>query len=261
MATVSAAVAETFRFGDGPRLTLSAACAGGLQAVARAVLMIRAGEADRVLVVAAEASVHPMFIASFGRLGVLVPPGELCRPFDLDRRGFLMSEAAAAVCIEARRSPGSAGTHVTVDGAALGGDASHLTGVDPRGATLRRLVAGVTPDHGFDLVQGHGTGTVLNDAAELAAMSAGLPDGGAAATLYSHKAGLGHSLGASGMVSVVLNCLAHQRGEVPPNVNTRRPMPTPMRLCNSIVRRPIRTSLACAAGFGGGVAVIALNTH
>jgi 3-oxoacyl-[acyl-carrier-protein] synthase II len=90
LADIAAALA-----GRGPKLTVSAACASGLLALGRAVMMIRAGEARRVLVVAAEASVHPLFLGSFKRLGVLPREGVGCRPFDETRDGFLMSEAAA----------------------------------------------------------------------------------------------------------------------------------------------------------------------
>ena len=218
MAGVAAAVADELRLGDGPRLTFSAACAGGLQGLVRAALLLRSGEATRVLVVAAEASVHDLFLASFRRLGVLPPPGELCRPFDERRSGFLMSEAAAAVCLE--NSCDDVSRLATMNYFATGGDATSLTGVD--GRTLRHLLAAVVPSWGVQLVHAHGTGTVLNDAAELAALHAELPDGGAGCLLYSHKAALGHSLGASGLVSAVLNVLAHQWGEIPPNVNTMK---------------------------------------
>ncbi len=255
MSTVAAAVSEQLGLGSGPRLTVSAACAGGLQALIRACLLLCAGEADRVLVVAAEASVHPMFLASFGRLGVLPRVGETCRPFDLDRRGFFMSEAAAAVCLERPPAVG-----VAVGPFGLGGDASHLTGSDPTGQTLRRLIAHTTAGLAVDLVHAHGTGTVLNDAAELAALNAGLPNGGDGSALYSHKAAVGHTLGASGLVAVVLSVLAHRSCVVPPNVNTRRPMPTALRLSTAAEPRPIRRSLVTAAGFGGGVAAVRLDT-
>ena len=255
MAGIGTAVADELRLGPGPRLTISAACAGGLQALVRAALLIRSGETDRVLVVGAEASVHPMFLASFDRLGVLPPPGQVCRPYDVDRQGFLMSEAAAAVCLEAGPPNGC----VCLDRFGLAADASHLTGVDRDGVTLRRLLASVG-DRPFDLVHGHGTGTEMNDAAEVAALTAGLPGGGAGATLFSHKAALGHSLGASGLLSVAINVLCHRHATVPPNVNTRWPMSTVMTLSMATERRPVRHSLACAAGFGGGVAVTTFVT-
>ena len=257
--TLTVAVAATLQLTDGPRLTLSAACAGGLQALVRGALLIASGEADRVLVVAAEASVHPLFIGSFDRLGVLPPPGQPCRPFDVDRQGFLMSEAAAAVCLERDPSPTTDLPPVVINRFALGADASHLTGIDRDGTTLRRLVSAVANSQGFDLVHAHGTATELNDAAELRAFATGLPTGGAGGTLYSHKAGLGHTLGASGLVSIVLNVLAHRDGRVPPNVNTRWPLATSLELTSSPVIRPVRRSLACAAGFGGGVAAVSLR--
>src|SRR4051794_19112283 len=100
LADVASRVADALHL-RGPRLTVSAACASGLHALSRGALMIQSGEARQVLVVAAEASVHPLFLGSFQRLGVLAKPGEGCRPFDRNRTGFYMSEAAASVLLEA----------------------------------------------------------------------------------------------------------------------------------------------------------------
>src|SRR3954462_9992691 len=66
--------ARELRMGCGPRVTYSAACASSLQALIRASIMLRSGEADRALVIGAEASLHPLFVQCFQRLGVL--PGE-----------------------------------------------------------------------------------------------------------------------------------------------------------------------------------------
>src|SRR5439155_11315656 len=107
----------------------------------------------RGLVVASEASVHPLFLGSFKRLGVLPSPEIGCRPFDETRDGFLMSEAAAAVCLEAAPecdvrtgaverglSSGSSQTRVAIDRFAFGADATHLTGSDPAGRVLTHLI-------------------------------------------------------------------------------------------------------------------------
>ncbi len=257
MGSLSGDIAAALRAGEGPRLTLSAACAGGLQALIRGALLILNGEAERVLVVAAEASVHPLFLASFRRLGVLPPPGELCRPFDVHRRGFLMSEAAAAICLE---SPTLTGPRLAaVDRFATGADAVSLTGSDPEAEALGRLIAAVSTDCPFDLVHAHGTATGLNDAAELTAFARHLSNGGAGTSLYSHKAALGHTLGASGLVSAVLNVMAHTSSQIPPNVNTRSPMPTALGLPRVVERRRITHSLACAAGFGGGISAVSFS--
>jgi 3-oxoacyl-[acyl-carrier-protein] synthase II len=255
---VADAVAQSLRLPAGPRLTLSAACASGLHALIRGSLLIRAGEADRVLVVAAEASVHPLFVGSFKRLGVLPPEGFGCRPFDRDRAGFLMSEAAAAVCLEAGETSRAVGR---VERFAMGGDATHLTGVDPEGRTLRYLLRHVLDGRGVDLVHGHGTGTPLNDPIEIAAVEDMLPYSSNQTFQYSHKGAIGHSLGAAGLVSVVLSCEMARRRTVLPNVQTRNPLPTRrVVLSQTPTSARIRRSVAIAAGFGGPMAVVSIET-
>jgi 3-oxoacyl-[acyl-carrier-protein] synthase II len=262
LAEVCDAVSRAIGAGGGPRLTLSAACASGLHAICRAWMMIRSREVERVIVVAAESSLNPLFLSSFRRLGVLPKDGVGCRPFDETRDGFLMSEAAAALCLEAREmSPqvdGDAHGEVFVDRFALGGDATHLTGADPRGRLLRHLIGRVVGTGPIDLVHAHGTGTLANDPVELAAIDElvrGEPN------VFSHKAALGHSLGAAGLVSVVLNCIAHARGLVPPNVRTTQALRADhVRISRDAVRREVRRSIAIAAGFGGPTALVGLTS-
>lgn len=261
--------------GRGPRLTVSAACASGLHALIRGAMMIRSGEARQALVVAAEASVHPLFLGSFQRLGVLARPGEGCRPFDRNRTGFYMSEAGAAVLLEAvepdgsvlsqdapERKPRRQQAPVYLENFALGGDATHLTGGDPDARVLKHLLRRVIDGRPVDLVHAHGTGTQMNDASELAAIDATVIDQSDPPVVYSHKAALGHSLGASGLLSVVINCMAHTAGEIPPNVRTTHPLPTRrVVIPRAATRRPVRRSVAIAAGFGGPVAVVSLVSH
>lgn len=274
---IGAALARQFSL-RGPRLTVSAACASGLHALIRAAMLIQSGEARQALVVAAEASVHPLFLGSFQRLGVLAKGGAGCRPFDRRRDGFVMSEAAAAVLLEATEvdqdddrdtkessRPAGRGSAIPapiyVDRFALAGDATHLTGGDPDARTLCHVLRRVIDGRPVDLVHAHGTGTPVNDASELAAIESAVVCSGSdnPPALYSHKGALGHSLGATGLVSVVLNCQAHATGTVPPNVQTRDPLPmTRVTLSRDPVRRPIRRSVAVAAGFGGAVAAVSL---
>jgi 3-oxoacyl-[acyl-carrier-protein] synthase II len=262
-------------------------------------MAVAGGEVRRAIVVAAEASVHPMFIASFQRLGVLAPPGEGCRPFDRDRAGFVMTEAAAAVCLE--RSDDGGRALVRVNRFALGGDGMHITAGDATGTNLRRLLKIVLAGQSVDLIHAHGTGTVLNDPVEIAAMEsvlANLGEKNAVAAdghrfvrepgrprpgpqsgytgpprdsvsengsdrpfIYSHKGALGHSLGASGLISIVLNCRAHQADQFPGNVRTGDPLPMDrMQIHQQPVAAPIRRSIAIATGFGGPTAVVGLES-
>jgi 3-oxoacyl-[acyl-carrier-protein] synthase II len=246
-------LARSFHFAGGPRLTISAACSSGLHALLRAAMALERGEARRALVVAVEASVHPLFISSFKRLGVLAPQGHGCRPFDYQRRGFVISEAAAAVCLESSDHPVGRPI-VRIDAWAVGGDGTHLTGGDPAGKALRHLLQRVARP-GLDLVHAHATGTIVNDPVELAAIET--IAGPSRPILYSHKGALGHSLGAAGLVSAVLNCMSHSHGVIPPNIRSTRPLPmADLRFSPDAIHHPIKRSLALAAGFGGPLAVV-----
>ena len=259
MGRVADQLAQQIGLGSGARLTLCGACASGLQALVRGLLMIRASDAKRVLVVASESSVHPLFLGSFRRLGVLPRDGRGCRPFDRSRDGFIMSEAAAAVCLE-QVAPATAppGAVLVADGA-IAGDAAHITGADPRGRALRRLLARVVGEAPVALFHAHGTGTD-NDPTELAAIESVVQQGGGVPLVYSHKGALGHSLGASGLVSVVINAMAHRTGVVPPNVQTAEPIAhRRVSFLTGGGTMPIDRSIAMAQGFGGAMAVVALG--
>lgn len=254
-------LADHFGFSTGPRRTLSAACASGLHALIFGAMLIRSGQVSRCLVVGAESSLHPMFVESFRRLGVLAKPSEGCRPFDRDRNGFVMSEAAAAVTIEAATSAGSrSGVYAMIDRFALAGDATHLTGSDPTGRTLSRVLANVINDCPIDVIHAHATGTILHDPVELAAIATNLIQHDAEPLIYSHKGALGHSLGAAGMISVVINCLIHRHGIVPGNVRTQTPLPIRgARIDANPVAGNFRRSIVTACGFGGTIAAVAMS--
>jgi 3-oxoacyl-[acyl-carrier-protein] synthase II len=255
LAELGAQLALEIGFGAGPRATLSGACASGIHALVHAILLMRSGAARRALVVAAEASVHPLFVGSFKRLGVLPAEGTGCRPFDESRGGFLVSEAAAALCVEIE--PAERTGRILIDRFSLGADATHLTAPDPRGRALKHILSRVIDSRPIDLVHAHATGTALADPVELAAIESVV--GESRPNVWSHKGALGHSLGAAGLVSVVLNCMSHATGIVPPNVQTRRPIPASrVRISNEPVHRPIRRSVAIASGFGGAMGAVSL---
>ncbi len=256
-------LADKFGFSTGPRRTLSAACASGLHALIFGAMLIRSGQVSRCLVVGAESSLHPMFIESFRRLGVLAKPGEGCRPFDQNRGGFVMSEAAAALTMEAADETSArsrSGAYAMIDRFALAGDATHLTGSDPAGRTLHRVLANVINSRPVNLIHAHATGTILHDPVELAAIEDNLVPCDSEPLIYSHKGPLGHSLGAAGMISVVVNCLIHRHGIVPGNVRTQAPLPIRgARIDANPVAGNFRRSIVTACGFGGTIAAVALS--
>jgi 3-oxoacyl-[acyl-carrier-protein] synthase II len=262
IAQMDGELSSRLKFGGGPRMTISSACSSGLHALIRAVMAIASGEIRRALVVGVEASVHPLFVSSFRRLGVLAPEGHGCRPFDCERRGFVISEAAAAICLESAEAAAGRAM-VRVDRWAAGSDGTHLTGGDPAGKALTKLLQRVAGSD-CDLVHAHATGTVVNDPVELAAIAAAGESRACLHShclnshcLYSHKGALGHSLGAAGMVSAVLNCLSHLHGRVPGNIRSTRPLRMDgMRFSTEAIKADIHRSAAVAAGFGGPLAAV-----
>lgn len=244
------------------RLTYSAACASSLHALAKAVMMLRAGEISKAMVVAAESSLHPLFQGCFNNLGVSPAFGEPCRPFDQHRTGFHITQAAAAICLE---HPATSDPRISpiasIDHIALAGDAHHLTTSDPNGQTLRHLLNDAMTHDVPDLIHAHATGTRANDAIELSAIESVLPDAASPPILYSHKAALGHSLGASGLISLVLNCLIHRHSTIPGNICSTHPLLTSKTiLSQKPIHRPITRSLAISSGFGGATAIVALRS-
>jgi 3-oxoacyl-(acyl-carrier-protein) synthase len=97
---------------------------------------------------------------------------------------------------------------------------------------------------------------VQNDELELRAIEESV--GGAKPALYSHKGALGHSLGAAGLVSVVINRMCHKNGVVPPLVATEPIASSAVNLFSRPHKTQIHRSLAIAAGFGGAMGVVSL---
>jgi 3-oxoacyl-[acyl-carrier-protein] synthase II len=115
---------------------------------------------------------------------------------------------------------------------------------------LARMLEG-----GCDLVHAHATGTAVSDPVELSAIVAA----GHRGYVYSHKAALGHSLGAAGMVAAVINCISHRKSIIPGNVRTTYPLAAGELV---ISRTPtfarVERSVVLAAGFGGPLGAVRL---
>ncbi|NNJ25973.1 hypothetical protein LzC2_20520 [Planctomycetes bacterium LzC2] len=247
----------------GPRITPVAACATGVVAVIRGVELIQRGLCDRVVCGAADASLHPLVLASFARLGVLAKPGgdpaTCVRPFDVGRNGFAIGEGAAAFVLERADlvSPGT--SYATMTGSAIASAAVKLTDVDSTGDPVRRVLrectAGVPPD----LLGLHGTATRANDPAEAAGVRTAFQNGAAIAA-FASKGATGHQLGAAGAMELAFTLLALRDGIVPPTVNLRQQDPAcGLNLSPDVRRASLQTAAKVSLGFGGTVAGVALR--
>ena len=206
----------------GPAFTISSACASSAHALGEAMHMIRAGRVDVAVVGGAEACLNRGSWTGWQSLGVLAP--DSCRPFSMDRQGMVLGEGAAMLVLEsedharARRAKPLG----RLAGYGASSDAGQMTApdADSMAAALRSAHddAGVALD-GPLLVSAHGTGTVLNDKTETAALRAVYGDWLDRHRVIATKSAHGHMIGAAGAMEFVLGMRALNEGFAPPILN------------------------------------------
>jgi 3-oxoacyl-[acyl-carrier-protein] synthase II len=258
------AVARHFLL-EGPVETVSSACASGGLALEQALRALRTGEVDVALAGGADA----LCITTYSGFNALRAVDEQpCRPFRQERAGMSLGEGAAVLVLESLEHARARGAQPLAEllGAGSSCDAHHMTAPHAQGigaalAIERALAdAGIGPDD-VDLVNSHGTGTPVNDVAELAALQRVFGERVAQLPLEATKAILGHLLGAAGAieaVAVVLGLLAQEQRPTP----AAGPM-DPALQAGLIFDAPrplpgLRTALSASLGFGGANAAVIL---
>lgn len=252
----------------GPSLCPVAACATGLVSLIRGADLVRSGECDVVLAGSSDASLVPIVLGSFQRLGVMArgfeTPAQACRPFDAERSGFVIGEGAAVFVLESLDRAVARGANVLAEFVAAGmaSDPSGMTQMDPDGVSLSRLIRDVLqrsntkPDE-IDAINFHGTATRANDVAETRAVRAAFGASADRLVGSSQKGAIGHLLGAAGSVESAFAVLSLRDQIVPPTINLQ----TADRDCDldyaANESRPaaLRNVLKLSLGFGGHVAV------
>ncbi|MDX2166192.1 MAG: beta-ketoacyl-[acyl-carrier-protein] synthase family protein [Deltaproteobacteria bacterium] len=249
----------------GPVLSPSIACASGTQAIGQARELIQLGHADVVIAGGAEALCH-FVVAGFNCLRATTATA--VRPFDARRDGLALGEGAALVVVESdaharRRGVAPA---IEVAGTGLSSDAVHMTAPARDGAGAARAMRAALADADLapcdvDAVSAHGTGTVYNDAMEMAALAAVFGAAVGRLPVNGIKGAIGHTLGAAGSFEAIL-CLRMLRDRlVPPTAGCEQLDPA-CRL--DLVRgapRPLaaRVALSTSSAFAGNNAAIVLR--
>lgn len=203
---------------SGANISVANACAAGGFALGAAADLIRAGEADVVLVGGADAYSRVGW-ASFDRLGAVDPVR--CRPFDRHRAGTVLGEGAGVLVLESAAHADRRGVsaRARLTGVGWSCDAHHATAPEPSGTQIVRAIRGALSDarttgDQVGAVVPHGTGTRQNDQVESAALAGTLPGG---VPLYNLKALLGHTGGASAALGAVAAALLLREGALPAN--------------------------------------------
>ena len=221
----------------GPLLSECTACAASNMAIGDGLDAIRLGRADVMICGGTEAPVSRVGIAGFGAMRAISrrngDPKAASRPFDLERDGFVMGEAAAMVVLEELEHANARGAKIYAEllGYGLSSDATHVSDPDPTGESPARALqmafddARITPDQ-VGYVNAHGSSTPIGDAAETRVIKLALGEEKAYATpVSSTKGATGHCLGAAGAVEASFTILALERGVLPPTINQEVPDP------------------------------------
>ncbi len=259
------------RFGlYGPRICHSTACASGLIDIMSAARAIRDGRADIALAGSSEA-IDPLMAAGFKKMRVLAnttEPGQSCKPFDRNRKGFVMGEGAAMFVVErlSHALERNATIYAEICQGRMLADAHHMTGLDVESESLTRLINETLRTSrlratDIDYVNAHGTGTQQNDLMETRGIRNSLGSHADNIFVSSLKSMLGHLINASGSVELAITTLALRDGYVPATLNLHEPDPE----CNlnylPMIGRydRIKTAMKLSLAFGGHLVAVALK--
>ena len=248
----------------GPNYSIATACASAGNAMGDALNLIRGGECDFLITGGSEAAVTRIGLSAFQNMRALSlrnnEPAKASRPFDADRDGFVLSEAAGILIFEELEHAKSRGADILAEVIGFGTtcDAGHITSPDAQGtgaagAMTKALAdAQINPEQ-VDYINAHGTSTPLGDKAETLAVKRVFGDHAYKVAISSTKSQIGHSLGASGGVELIFAIQAIRDNVIPPTINLETPDPecdldyTP----NQPKERPTSVAMSNSFGFGG----------
>ena len=257
---------------EGPNLPVVTACATGTHSVGEAYRMIREGRAEAMITGGAEAALCPIAISGFSNSKALTPsedPMAASLPFDARRKGFVIGEGAGIMILEDYDLARRRGAHIYAEVCGYGNtcDAYHYTAPRADGKCATACIQWALNEAGYKAgenlyVNAHGTGTPLNDKAETLALKQALGEADARkAVISSTKSMMGHMLGATGAVELIVCAKTLQTGKVAPTIHLDVPDPdcdldyTPHTARDYAPDLTISNSF----GFGGQNACVALR--
>jgi len=217
----------------GPNNSVNSLCASGADAIGTAANFIRLGYADVMIAGGSDASLEPVGMAGIDQLGALsheTDPAKACRPFDLNRNGFVYGEGAGLVVLETYEHARRRGAPILIElaGAGWSFDAHDATAPAPEAEAYAMRTAlqtaGVKIDD-VDYVNAHGTSTKLNDATETKAIKMVLGEHAYKIPISSTKSMIGHCITAAGAIETIAAILVMDKGIIHPTINYETPDP------------------------------------
>ena len=249
---------------QGPNFAVATACASSNNAMGDALKAIQYDDADVMITGGTEAAITAMGVSGFANMKALSTrndaPEKASRPFDADRDGFVLSEGCGVLIFEEYEHAKRRGARIYCEILGYGGscDAGHITAPDEQGRGAGRAMSNALRDakinaSDVDYINAHGTSTPLGDKAETVSVKNVFGESARSVAISSTKGHLGHALGASGSIEMILSILASYDGVIPPTINLDTPDPscdldfTPHQPRN----RKVRIAMNNSFGFGG----------
>jgi len=257
----------------GLNYSVVSACSSGNHAIGDAFKMIKHGYANAVIAGGSESSISPISIAGFSNMKALTKNPDIntaCRPFDLNRNGFVMGEGSGMIVIEelSNAIKRNAKIYAEIVGYGATADAHHLTQPDPNGIGAYNSMkialehAKIEPTF-IDYINAHGTSTKFNDEIETNSIKKLFGKHAYNLSISSTKSMTGHLLGAAGGIESIATIKSIRDSLIPPTINYN----TPDINCdlnytpNKANKKNIDFALSNTFGFGGHNATLIFKKY
>lgn len=258
----------------GPNFAVVSACASSTNAIIEAHNLLRLGKADIMVTGGSEAVISEVGVGGFNAMKAMSErnddPKTASRPYDKDRDGFIMGEAAGVLILEELEHARARGAKIycEVIGGGATADAHHITAPHPEGLGAKNVMlaalddAGMKPE-GIDYINTHGTSTPLGDIAETKAIIHVFGEHAYKLNISATKSMTGHCLGAAGVIEAIACIKSVVHDIVPPTINhfTDDPDLDPKLnfTFNKAQKRTVNAALSNTFGFGGHNACVIVS--
>ncbi len=260
----------------GPNYAVVSACASSTNAIIDAITLLRLGKADIIVTGGSEAVISEAGVGGFNAMKAMSErnddPKTASRPYDKDRDGFVMGEAAGVLILEELEHAKARGAKIYCEcvGTGATADAHHITAPHPEGLGAKNVMmvalndAGMKPEN-IDYINTHGTSTPLGDIAETKAIMDVFGAHAYKLNISATKSMTGHCLGAAGVIEAIACILSVVHDNVPPTINhfTDDPELDPKLnfTFNSSQKRVVNAALSNTFGFGGHNACVIVKKY
>ena len=257
----------------GLNYSVVSACATGSHAIGDAYRQIKYGDADIIVTGGSEAPITPMSIAGFSNMKALtknIDINNACRPFDLNRDGFVMGEGSGVLVLENEKTALNRGAQILCEIVGYGAtaDAYHLTSPAPEGVGATKSMQNALNENNIkkekiDYINAHGTSTPYNDKNETIAIKNTFKEHSKSLTISSTKSSTGHLLGAAGAIEAIACIISINNSFIPPtiNLNTSDPDCDLNYNPNHSINKNVNYAMSNTFGFGGHNASIIFKKY